>query len=328
MTGPVQLAGEPTEIVTGLASPWSIVFAGDTPLVSLRDSGTVLEIDGGAAREVGTIEGVVHQGEGGLLGLELLTTADATYLYSYFTSDTDNRIVRSPLQGSAGGFSLGAAEPIFSGIPKAGNHDGGRIKFGPDGMLYVTAGDAGEGDEAQNPASLSGKILRLTPTGEVPADNPVPGNPMYSMGHRNPQGIGWQLDGTMWAAEFGQNTWDELNRITPGANYGWPVVEGVGGDNRFTEPVHQWATSDASPSGLAVVGDTVFIAALKGERLIAVSAADPAQTTEYLVGERGRLRDVTLAPDGTLWVMTNNTDGRGDPKDGDDRILRYALEAA
>ena len=116
----------------------------------------------------------------------------------------------------------------------------------------------------------------------------------------------------MWAAEFGQDTWDELNIITPGGNYGWPVVEGIGGDGRFVDPVQQWPTDDASPSGLAVVGDTIYIAALRGERLIAVSAADPSVTADFFVGEYGRLRDVVPAPDGSLWMLTNNTDGRGD----------------
>ena len=131
----------------------------------------------------------------------------------------------------------------------------------------------------------------------------------------------------MWAAEFGQNTWDELNIITPGGNYGWPEVEGAGGDARFIDPVHQWPTDDASPSGLAVVGDVIYIAALRGQRLIGVSTADPSVTTDFFVGDYGRLRDVLPAPDGSLWLLTNNTDGRGTPRDGDDRILRLAPPA-
>jgi glucose/arabinose dehydrogenase len=321
----VQPTGNPTDVVTSLKAPWSIVFVGTVALISERDSGRILELTGSSTREVGTVDGVEHQGEGGLLGLAALAQGDTAYVYAYFTGQDDNRIVRYPLTGTAGAYGLGQVEPIFSGIPKAGNHNGGRIAFGPDGMLYATAGDAGRGGRAQDPNSLSGKILRLTPTGQVPADNPVAGNPMYSMGHRNPQGIGWDRQGNMWAAEFGQNTWDELNQIRPGANYGWPEVEGAAGDPRFVDPVHEWAPVDASPSGIAVVGDTVFIANLRGQRLTAVSLSDPAQATDYYNRAYGRLRNVVLAPDGSLWILTNNTDGRGDPADGDDRILSVQI---
>lgn len=323
--GPVQPVGDPTDVMTGLDAPWSVVFAGSTALISQRDDGRVLELTGDSTRVVGTVDGVVHQGEGGLLGLAIHDETAAAYLYAYFTSVDDNRIVRYPLTGAPGGYGLGPIETIFSGIPKAGNHNGGRISFGPDGMLYATTGDAGRRDDAQDPNSLSGKILRMTPLGQVPADNPIAGNPMYSMGHRNPQGIGWDATGTMWAAEFGQDTWDELNRITPGANYGWPIVEGVAGDQRFTDPVHQWNPDDASPSGIAVIGGTVFIANLKGERLTSVSISDPATSTDYFGQQFGRLRHVVPAPDGSLWILTNNTDGRGRPGPGDDRILRVQL---
>ena len=226
---------EPADLVTGLEVPWSVAFLDDTAFVSNRDSGRILEIDGATSREVGTVEGVEHAGEGGLLGLAVLA-GSPNYLYAYFTGADDNRIVRYALTGGPGSYGLGQVGEILSGIPKAGNHDGGRIKFGPDGMLYVTSGDAGESDNAQDPDSVSGKILRLDPSGAPAAGNPIPGNPMWSIGHRNPQGIGWQADGTMWAAEFGQDTWDELNIITPGANYGWPEVEGIGGDSPVRRP--------------------------------------------------------------------------------------------
>lgn len=154
---------------------------------------------------------------------------------------------------------------------------------------------------------------------------------MWSLGHRNPQGIAWTADGTMFASEFGQNTWDELNRIEPGANYGWPVVEGAAGDGRFRDPVYQWRTRDASPSGLAAVGDTLFLAALRGERLWMVQGATAGGTptaTEHFTGQYGRIRDVLPAPDGSLWFITDNTDGRGDPRPGDDRMVRIALAPA
>jgi glucose/arabinose dehydrogenase len=199
------------------------------------------------------------------------------------------------------------------------------IAFGPDGMLYATAGDAGNSASAQDPASLGGKILRVTPDGEIPADNPFPGSPVYSLGHRNPQGIAWSADGTMYASELGQNTWDELNVVETGGNYGWPDVEGIAGEDGFIDPVQQWEPAD-SPSGIAVMGaghagETIYIANLRGQRLREVPVDDLTSSTERFVGEHGRLRDAVAAPDGTLWILTNNTGGRGEPGPEDDRIL-------
>ncbi|HEY8589880.1 MAG TPA: PQQ-dependent sugar dehydrogenase, partial [Naasia sp.] len=264
-----------------------------------------------------------------LLGLALLEDGGERWLYAYFTAAEDNRIVRMPLDGEAGGFTLGAAEVVLDGLAKAGNHNGGRIAFGPDGMLYATVGDAGSPDASQDPASLNGKILRMTPDGDLPEGNPLGDSLVWSLGHRNPQGLAWAPDGTMYAAEFGQNTWDEVNVITPGANYGWPVVEGDGSDDRFVDPLQQWSTDDASPSGLAAVGATLFLAGLGGERLWAIQGAPAsASSLEYFRDELGRIRDAVAAPDGSLWLLTNNTDGRGSPRDGDDRLVRVALVPA
>ena len=309
-------------ISTGLAAPWSIAFLDDIPLVSERDSGRVLELDGeGNGREIATIAGVVARGEGGLLGIAV----HDGYLYAYFTASGENRVERFELIGEPGSLSLGEAETILDGLPAAGVHNGGRIAFGPDGMLYVTAGDANDRASAQSLDALSGKILRLTPSGDVPDDNPFAGSPVYSYGHRNPQGIAWDAEGTLYASEFGQNTWDELNIIEPGGNYGWPQVEGIAGQEGFVDPVQQWRPSDASPSGIAIAADTLYIANLRGQRLRAVPLADPGTATELLVGEYGRLRDAVAAPDGSIWVLTNNTDGRGRPAADDDRILRLSV---
>ena len=309
-------------ISTGLAAPWSIAFLDDIPLVSERDSGRVLELDGeGNGREIATIAGVVARGEGGLLGIAV----HDGYLYAYFTASGENRVERFELIGEPGSLSLGEAETILDGLPAAGVHNGGRIAFGPDGMLYVTAGDANDRASAQSLDALSGKILRLTPSGDVPDDNPFAGSPVYSYGHRNPQGIAWDAEGTLYASEFGQNTWDELNIIEPGGNYGWPQVEGIAGQEGFVDPVQQWRPSDASPSGIAIAADTLYIANLRGQRLRAVPLADPGTATELLVGEYGRLRDAVAAPDGSIWILTNNTDGRGRPAADDDRILRLPV---
>ncbi|MGW9184107.1 PQQ-dependent sugar dehydrogenase [Agromyces sp. NPDC055661] len=332
---PVLLPSGGVEVVAqGLQAPWSILRLPDGGvLVSERDTANVVEVLGdGSLRVAASVPDVVPGGEGGLLGLAFRPTDgdDPDYVYAYFTAASDNRIVRMPLRGEPGSLGLGAPEDVLTGIPKAGNHDGGRIRFGPDGFLYATAGDAGNRDTAQDPGSLSGKILRMTPEGR-----PAPGNPFdnftWSFGHRNPQGIAWDANGDLWAAEFGQNTWDELNRIEPGGNYGWPIVEGQAGDSRFIDPVQQWSTADASPSGLAIVGDTLFLAALRGERLwtIAPATAGGALTaTPWFVGELGRLRDVTAGPDGELWFISNNTDGRGSPSPGDDKLFRVRLAPA
>lgn len=305
--------------VEGLDAPWSIAFHGDVPLVSERDSARVLEVaDDGRVREVGVIDGVSPGGEGGLLGLAVHDHE----LFTYFTAQGENRIERREITGAAGDLSLGEPTVVLDGIPAAGNHNGGRIAFGPDGMLYVTTGDAGDRDSAQDIDALSGKILRLTPEGEVPADNPFDRSPVFSYGHRNPQGIAWDAEGTMYASEFGQDTWDELNVIEAGGNYGWPEAEGIAEDPDYIDPVQQWSPDHASPSGIAVTGSDIVIANLRGERLRIVPLDDLTTSTERVGGEFGRLRDVVAGPDGAPWVLTNNTDGRGSPGPGDDRILR------
>jgi glucose/arabinose dehydrogenase len=246
---------------------------------------------------------------------------DVVDLALYATTADDNRVLRATLTGT----ELGRLTPVLTGIQKARNHDGGRLAVGPDGYLYVTTGDASIPSTAQDEGSLNGKILRITTDGD-----PAPGNPfdseVWSMGHRNVQGLGWAPDGRMFASEFGQNTWDELNLIEPGANYGWPVAEGIVQDEAFLDPLRQWATADASPSGLAVTDEGVYLAGLRGERLWrAPLRPDGVGKPQALLTDLGRLRAVVQAPDGSLWVMTNNTDGRGSPRSGDDRIVRIEV---
>ena len=309
--------------VDELEAPWSIAFHGDAALVSERDSARVLEVaEDGETREVGIIDGVTPGGEGGLLGLAVHDGE----VYSYSTAGSENRVERRPLLGAAGGLSLGSATTVIDGIPAAGNHNGGRIAFGPDGMLFITTGDAGDRESAQDLDSLGGKILRLTPTGGIPDDNPFEGSPVYSYGHRNPQGIAWDAEGRMFATEFGQDTWDELNVIEPGGDYGWPAVEGIAENSAFIDPVQQWRPDAASPSGIAVTGSDIVIANLRGERLRIVPLDDLTASTEQFTGEFGRLRDVVVGAGGTFWILTNNTDGRGSPAEGDDRILRLGRD--
>ena len=321
----VQPAGRPDVVVSGLSAPWSMVrLESGSTLVSERDSGVILEVEeDGELREVATVAGVAAGGEGGLLGLAVADDA----LFAYLTTATDNRIESFELRGSPGSYTLGEPTEMLTGIARASNHNGGRLAIGPDGMLYATVGDASQPSSAQDRASLNGKILRMELDGSAPSDNPAAGSLVYSLGHRNPQGLAWDDEGRLWAAEFGQDTWDELNLIEPGGNYGWPAVEGIAKDADFIDPAYQWATDDASPSGLTFVDDTLFMAALKGERLWVLypDREIGVDAVEYFAGEYGRLRDVTPGPDGSLWMLTNNTDGRGTPQQGDDRIIQVPL---
>jgi glucose/arabinose dehydrogenase len=318
-TDQVPAGSEPRTMATGLDAPWSVVFRAGVTLVSERDSAQILEIAAdGTSHVVGIVQGVTSAGEGGLLGLAV----DAEgRLYVRSTAAQGNRIQRFTLTEASGSLSLGEAETIVDGIPAASYHDGGRIAFGPDGMLYATAGDAGQQGNAQDLDSLGGKILRMNPDGSAPADNPFPDSLVYSYGHRNPQGLAWDDEGTLYATEFGQNTWDELNIITPGTNYGWPDVEGIADTEGFTDPVQQREPEVASPSGMTHLNGTLYIANLRGQVLRAVPVADLTTSTDYYAGDYGRIRDVTPGPDGNLWMLTSNTDGRGDPTAEDDRLL-------
>jgi len=318
-------------LATNLEVPWSFAFLpGGNALVTERDSGRLLSVNpSGEAREVQTIpEG--GSGEGGLLGVAVSPNYEEDrYVYAYYTTERDNRVVR---------FRIGEEpEPVLTGIPVNSYHDGGRIKFGPDGMLYISTGDAGDTENSQDRGSLGGKILRIEPDGSIPKDNPFAGNPVYSYGHRNVEGLAWDAEGQLYASEFGQNTWDEVNRIEAGENYGWPEVEGKGGQDRgYVDPITVWPTSEASPSGAEIMVDgaipqwegDLFVAALRGERLWHLELNDKGHVTDrekLLDGEVGRVRDVAQAPDGSLWVSTSNYDTYGNPvSEQDDRILRLA----
>jgi glucose/arabinose dehydrogenase len=320
-----QAGGQPDVrvLATGLQVPWGVAFLpGGDALVSERTTARILRVPaaGGPAQEVMRVPGVdTNAGEGGLLGLAVSPTyARDQLVYAYFTSAQDNRIVR---------FRLGAAPaPILTGLDRNAIHDGGRIAFGPDGMLYVGTGDAGNSAVAQDPESLNGKILRLRPDGGVPADNPFRGSPVWSVGHRNVQGLAWDDDGRLWQAELGQDTFDEINLIRPGRNYGWPRVEGDGSTSggRFTNPLVTWSTAESSPSGAAVANGALYVGALRGMRLwrVPLDGARPGEPEALLDDRYGRLRTVVTAPDGALWVTTSNRDGRGSPASEDDRIIR------
>jgi glucose/arabinose dehydrogenase len=317
----VRSRGEPRarEVVSDLQAPWGLVALKDgTFLISERDTREIVRIRSGSSSRVRTIDEADPAGEGGLLGLAI--TEDEKTVFAYYTAANDNRIVSMSWDGR----DLGAPKVILRGIPKGFRHNGGRMVIGPDGYLYVGTGESGDGSLSQDKDSLGGKILRLRVDGRPPPGNPF-GNEVFSYGHRNVQGLAFDADGRLWASEFGQQAWDELNLIRGGANYGWPKVEGSGTVKGMTNPKVVWRTDDASPSGLAYWQGALWMAGLRGERLweIPLDGTSTRAPTAHFGGDYGRLRTVVVAHDGKSLLLSNsNTDGRGDPSRDDDRLFR------
>ena len=314
-------------VARDLAVPWGITFLPDgTALVSERDTTRVVAVPagGGGVREVGRVSIAEPQGEAGLLGLAASPTfVEDSLVYAYVSTSEDNRVVRMEYDGRL----LGEPQPVLTGIPNGFIHDGGRLLFAEDGTLFVSTGEIGDEELAQDRDSLAGKILRITSDGDPAPDNPREGSPVWTMGHRNVQGLALDDRGRLWASEFGQDMWDELNLIDRARNYGWPRVEGRGGGDDYRDPFVQWRTSEASPSGLAFHEGSLWMASLRGARLwqVPVTARGTGRPRDWFVGDYGRLRTVVVAPNGNLWVTTSNRDGRGDPAAEDDRILEVAL---
>jgi glucose/arabinose dehydrogenase len=317
----VQSRGDPRarEIASNLEAPWGLVPLRDGSfLINERDNRKIVRVKDGSTSTIKTIDEANPAGEGGLLGLAI--TADEKTVFAYYTASDDNRIISMSWNGR----DLGSPKVILKDIPKGFIHNGGRMVIGPDGFLYVGTGESGSGRLAQSKKSLGGKILRLRLDG-----SPAPGNPfdneVFSYGHRNVQGLAFDDAGRLWASEFGQQTWDELNLIRKGDNYGWPEVEGSGNVDGMTNPKVVWRTSDASPSGLAYWQGDLWMAGLRGERLwqIPLDGTKAGDPVAHFRGDYGRLRTVAVASDGNSLLLTNsNTDGRGDPTRDDDRLFR------
>jgi glucose/arabinose dehydrogenase len=315
----------PAVISSGLQVPWGLAFLPDgSALVSERETARIHQVrPDGRRTVVATVPGVEPRGEAGLLGLAVSPSyASDGWVYAYYTGASDNRVVRFRLD------TPGTQQVLVGGIPKAGNHNGGRLAFGPDGMLYAGTGDAASPSRAQDKGSLGGKVLRLKPTGGAADGNPF-GSPVWSLGHRNVQGLAFDDAGRLWASEFGQNTYDEVNLIVRGGNYGWPEVEGRGtGGGRYVSPQVVWSTSEASPSGVAFAGGALHVAALRGERLwdVPLSGARAGSPTARYRGSYGRIRSATTEPGGrALWLTTSNCDGRGDCPARQDLVIRVPL---
>ncbi|QFZ20939.1 PQQ-dependent sugar dehydrogenase [Saccharothrix syringae] len=301
-----------TRVTTETDLPWGLTTLPDGQvLFGRRDTFEVVRLDPatGAKTSLGRVPGATGtDGEGGVLGLAVAAdfTADP-WLYVMHTSSTDNRVVRIRYTDGA---LTGDPQVLLTGIPRNKYHNGGRLRFGPDGKLYIATGDGQNGDWAQDLDNLAGKVLRINTDGTVPADNPF-GTPVWSYGHRNPQGLAFDSRGRLWEQEFGNSVMDETNLIVRGGNYGWPACEGTRGscdEPGFVAPAHTYPVAEASCSGIAVVRDALYIACLRGARLYRAEITDDGLTNvqQFLNGTYGRLRTVEPSADGGLWLTTSN----------------------
>lgn len=319
-------------IAKNLDTPWAIAFLPDKSMLVTERPGRVrLVTNSGKLQEkpVAEITNVKEYGEGGLLGIALHPDFSVNhYVYLYYTYSSDknntlNRVVRMKYENE----KLKNEEIIVDKIPGAIFHDGGRIKFGSDGMLYVTTGDSQNPSFAKNINSLAGKILRVTPDGKTPSDNPF-GNLVYSFGHRNPQGIAWDQNGNLWETEHGRSNpggFDEINLIKKGKNYGWDTIQGDQTKPGLETPKKNSGSSTTwAPSGAAFIKNSLYFAGLKGETLYEgiITGEQVTDLKEHFTNDFGRIREVILGPDNMLYLTTSNQDGRGNPTDSDDLIIR------
>lgn len=347
---PTQLLFQPTETGAGsglaaedvdyevvaenLDVPWEVVVLGEDRYLVTERTGDLLLLENGERHVLESFDDLEQPvlGEGGLLGIAVHPDFEENgYLYVYQTVDresVENTVRRFEVDVENN--ELDNETVIIDGIPSDRFHNGGRIAFGPEGYLYVTTGDATNATLAQQRNSLAGKILRLHPNGSVPADNPF-GNEVYSYGHRNPQGMAWDDDGRLWATEHGSSGRDELNVVESGQNYGWPVITGSETNPDMAPPAFQSTQYETwAPAGVAAVDGSVFFGGLRGERLYEAQVTDGRVTgfVAHFSGDFGRIRAVTLGPDGEyLYFTTSNTDGRGDAGESDDRLVRVPVEA-
>ncbi len=320
-----------TEVANNLEVPWEIVFLPASPaggpnndILLTERTGSLKLISNGQTNTIAKISDVKPYGEGGLMGLAIHPKYQANnYIYLYYTysgsdNKTLNRVVRYKFENN----SLSDRKILIDNIPGAIYHNGGRLKFGPDGFLYITTGDSLNPSLAQDTNSLAGKILRSTDEGKVVSDNPF-NNLVYSYGHRNPQGLAWDSNGRLWETEHGNNATDEVNIIVKGRNYGWPNITGSQTKSGMQSPFAQSGLETWAPAGAVFYNDSLYYGGLKGQALFQLKISNGnAIITKHLLQEYGRIRDVVLGLDNLLYITTSNRDGRGNPNANDDRILK------
>lgn len=321
-------------VAEDLDVPWEVVVLEEGQYLVTERTGDLLLIENGERHVLKSFDELDEPllGEGGLLGVAVHPDFQKNrYVYVYLTVDresVENTVRR--FEVNLEHRRLANETVIIDGIPGHRIHNGGRIAFGPDEYLYLTTGDAAQSELAQDRDSLAGKILRLHANGTVPDDNPF-GNRVYSYGHRNPQGITWDDKGHLWATEHGSNARDELNRVEPGGNYGWPIITGAETHPEMEVPVfHSWRYRTWAPAGAAYYDGSVFFAGLRGQRLYEarIAGGQVNAFVAHFFGDFGRLRAVILGPRGKyLYLTTSNTDGRGEERANDDRLIRIPVEA-
>jgi len=304
-------------LASNLEIPWAIDFLPDNRIIFTQRPGKVSILNNGKLEVVGEID-VSHVQESGLLGIAVDPDFKQNkYLYLYYTHQTGNRISRFVLNDK-----LKEEFILLDDIPRARFHDGGRLKFGVDGKLYATTGDATEPSSAQDINSLAGKILRMNKDGSIPDDNPF-GNYVYSYGHRNSQGIAWNSKNELFASEHGPTRNDEINFIEKGKNYGWPFIECNEISNEYENAVRCFSEFTLAPSSIAFYNDDLYVVGLRGKQLrkITLDSNYKVIKEEVIINDLGRIRDVVSHGD-YLYIATSNRDGRGIPRIGDDKIIR------